>query len=113
MKTLRGPGIFLAQFSGDQAPFDSLKGLASWAASLGYVGIQIPTWDARLFDLALASASQTYCDEITGLCRDAGVAITEISTHLQGQLVEGRMHGDELALQMRADFGDGNTGVAA
>jgi sugar phosphate isomerase/epimerase len=96
MKTLRGPGIFLAQFSGDQAPFDSLKGLASWAASLGYVGVQIPTWDARLFDLALAAASQTYCDEIAGLCRDAGVAITEISTHLQGQLVAVHPALDEL-----------------
>ena len=79
MKTLRGPGIFLAQFSGEQAPFDSLKGLASWAASLGYVGVQIPTWDARLFDLALAAASQTYCDEIAGVCRDAGDVGVEVA----------------------------------
>jgi sugar phosphate isomerase/epimerase len=96
MKTLRGPGLFLAQFSGDQAPFDSLKGLVSWAANLGYVGVQIPTWDARFFDLALAAESQVYCDEIAGVCREAGVTLTEISTHLQGQLVAVHPALDEL-----------------
>src|SRR5689334_3794806 len=87
VKTLRGPGLFLAQFAGDSAPFDSLRSLAQWAAGLGYVGVQIPTWDARLFDLARAAESQTYCDEIAGTCKEAGIAITELSTHLQGQLV--------------------------
>lgn len=87
MRTLRGPGLFLAQFTGDHAPFDSLQGLAAWAAGLGYVGIQIPTCDVRLFDLARAAESQTYCDEVTGICRDAGVSLTELSTHLQGQLI--------------------------
>lgn len=87
MKTLRGPGIFLAQFIGDTAPYDSLVGLAHWAAGHGYVGIQVPTWDGRLFDLERAASSQTYCDELGGICRDAGVEITELSTHLQGQLV--------------------------
>jgi sugar phosphate isomerase/epimerase len=51
------------------------------------VGVQIPTWDARFFDLQRAAASQTYCDEVMGVCREAGVVITELSTHLQGQLV--------------------------
>ena len=87
MKTLRGPGIFLAQFVSDQAPFDSLRGMASWAAGLGYVGVQLPTWDARLFDLERAAGSQAYCEEISGVCREAGVTITELSTHLQGQLI--------------------------
>jgi sugar phosphate isomerase/epimerase len=87
MKTMKGPAIFLAQFAGDKAPFDSLKAIAGWAASLGYKGIQIPTWDGRLFDLDKASRSKTYCDEIAGACREAGVEITELSTHLQGQLV--------------------------
>jgi sugar phosphate isomerase/epimerase len=87
LKTMRGPGLFLAQFAADTPPFDSLGRLAAWAASLGYAGVQIPTWDSRLLDIGLAAESQTYCDEVAGICRDAGVAITELSTHLQGQLV--------------------------
>lgn len=87
MKTIKGPGIFLAQFAGDAAPFGSLESIAAWAAGLGYKGIQIPSWDARLFNLDLAADSQTYCDEITGMLADKGIAITELSTHLQGQLV--------------------------
>ena len=84
---MKGPAIFLAQFAGDEAPFNSLPNMARWAADLGYEGVQIPTWDARLIDLAKAADSQDYCDEIAGVCREAGVAITELSTHLQGQLV--------------------------
>ncbi|MFN3549762.1 MAG: sugar phosphate isomerase/epimerase family protein [Mesorhizobium sp.] len=84
---IKGPGIFLAQFAGDTAPFNSLSSIAQWAAGLGYEGVQIPTWDGRLFDLAKAAESQAYCDEVRGVCADAGVAITELSTHLQGQLV--------------------------
>jgi sugar phosphate isomerase/epimerase len=96
VKTIRGPALFLAQFVGERPPFDSLKGLVSWAAGVGYVGIQIPTWNPHLFDLALAADSQTYCDEITGVCREAGVSITELSTHLQGQLVAVHPAYDEL-----------------
>lgn len=87
MKTIKGPGIFLAQFAGDAAPFNSLEAIADWAAGLGYKGIQIPTWDARLFDLEQAAASKTYCDDIAGMLGDKGLQITELSTHLQGQLV--------------------------
>jgi sugar phosphate isomerase/epimerase len=96
MKTLRGPGIFLAQFVADEAPYNSLRAMAAWAAGLGYVGVQIPTTDARLFDLARAAESQTYCDEVAGICREAGVAITELSTHLQGQLIAVHPAYDEL-----------------
>jgi sugar phosphate isomerase/epimerase len=85
--TIRGPGIFLAQFAGDEAPFNTLAGMAQWAAGLGYTGVQIPTWDARLLDLARAAESQAYCDDLTGLLADHGLAVTELSTHLQGQLV--------------------------
>jgi sugar phosphate isomerase/epimerase len=87
MRTIKGPGVFLAQFAGDAAPFNSLPAIADYMAGLGYKGIQIPSWDERLFDLALAADSQTYCDEITGMLADKGLAITELSTHLQGQLV--------------------------
>lgn len=87
MKTIKGPGVFLAQFAGDAAPFNTLAGMAKWAAGLGFVGIQIPSWDGRLFDLKRAAESQSYCDEVLGVAADAGVAVTELSTHLQGQLV--------------------------
>jgi sugar phosphate isomerase/epimerase len=87
MKTIKGPGIFLAQFAGDEAPFNTLANLASWAADLGFVGVQIPTWDKRLFDLQRAAESQEYSDEILGTVRAAGLEVTELSTHLQGQLV--------------------------
>ncbi|WP_419910919.1 sugar phosphate isomerase/epimerase family protein [Hoeflea sp.] len=84
---IKGPAIFLAQFAGDEAPFNSLPSIAEWAASLGYEGIQIPSFDNRLFDLKLASESKNYCDDVKGQCAEAGVEITELSTHLQGQLV--------------------------
>jgi sugar phosphate isomerase/epimerase len=84
---MKGPAIFLAQFAGDESPFNELGSMAHWASSLGYKGVQIPTWDARLIDLERAASSKTYCDEIAGVCRDAGVEISELSTHLQGQLV--------------------------
>ncbi len=87
MKTIKGPGLFLAQFAGDAAPFNSWDAITKQAADWGYVGVQIPSWDARIFDLDKAATSQTYCDELTGTARDNGVAITELSTHLQGQLV--------------------------
>ena len=85
--TMKGPAIFLAQFAGEKAPFDSLGAIAKWAAGLGYQGIQIPSGDIRLLDLERAAASKAYCDEIAGICAEAGVAITELSTHIQGQLV--------------------------
>jgi sugar phosphate isomerase/epimerase len=87
MKTIKGPGIFLAQFAGDEAPFDSWESITRWAADCGYDGVQIPSWDARVFDLERAAESKEYCDEIAGVARANGVEITELSTHLQGQLV--------------------------
>jgi len=87
MKTIKGPGIFLAQFAGDEAPYNTLEGMAVWAAKLGFKGIQIPTWDKRLFDLQKAAETEGYCEDILGMAGRAGIAITELSTHLQGQLV--------------------------
>jgi len=86
MRTIKGPAIFLAQFMGDEVPFDNLAHLASWAAGLGFKGIQVPC-DARLIDLEQAATSQAYCDELRETVDNAGVTITELSTHLQGQLV--------------------------
>ncbi len=87
MKTIKGPAIFLAQFMGDEAPFNSLAGICKWAAELGYKGIQIPTWESRLIDLKTAAESKTYCDELKGKIAGYGLEISELSTHLQGQLV--------------------------
>ena len=87
MNTIKGPAIFLAQFLGDEAPFNSLDAICKWAASLGYKGIQLPTNDARLIDLEKAASSKTYCDELLGKVNAYGLQISELSTHLQGQLV--------------------------
>ena len=87
MKTMKGPALFLAQFAGDAAPFNSWKSITAWAAECGYAGVQVPSWDGRLFDLDRAATSKDYCDEVKFVAREAGVEITELSTHLQGQLV--------------------------
>ncbi|HIP80111.1 MAG TPA: sugar phosphate isomerase/epimerase [Kiloniellaceae bacterium] len=87
MKTIKGPAIFLAQFAGDEAPFNSLESIAGWASALGYKGVQMPSWDGRLFDLKKASESKDYCDEVKGVLASHGLELTELSTHLQGQLV--------------------------
>jgi len=87
LTTIKGPAIFLAQFAGDKAPFNSLDSITKWAAGLGFKGVQMPSWDGRLFDLKKAADSKTYCDEVKGIARQNGVEITELSTHLQGQLV--------------------------
>ena len=86
MKTIQGPAIFLAQFLGDEPPFDTLEHLAQWAAGLGYKGLQLPT-APRLFDLEQAAASQQYCDDVVALLARYGLQVTELSTHLQGQLI--------------------------
>ena len=96
MKTIKGPAIFLAQFLGDDAPFNKLESICKWAKSLGYIGVQIPTWDARCIDLKKAAESKTYADEIRGIVNDSGLEITELSTHLQGQLVAVHPAYDEL-----------------
>jgi sugar phosphate isomerase/epimerase len=87
MKTMKGPALFLAQFAGDDAPFNSLDAISQWSAGLGFKGLQIPSWDDRLIDLAKAAESKDYCDEIKGTLAKHGQEVTELSTHLQGQLV--------------------------
>ena len=87
MKTLKGPAIFLAQFMADEDPFDNIEAMAKWAAQLGFVGIQVPIGNPAFIDVAQAAASKDYCDELNGRVRESGVEITELSTHLEGQLV--------------------------
>ena len=87
MKTIKGPGIFIAQFIGDTAPYNDLKSICQWAKSLGFTGVQLPTLDDRFIDLKKAAESKTYADELKGVVNECGLEITELSTHLQGQLV--------------------------
>lgn len=87
MDSIQGPGIFLAQFIGDQPPFDTLPNLAQWCAGLGYQGVQIPTWDKRVFDLALAARSQAYCDDLRAMLAGLGLCVTELGAQIQGQLL--------------------------
>ena len=87
MKTIKGPALFLAQFMGGEAPFNSLDNICRWAASLGYKGVQIPTWEDRLVDLQKAAESKAYCDDLKGRVAEHGLEITELASHLQGQLV--------------------------
>jgi len=87
MQTIKGPGIFLAQFLSDKPPFNDLKTICQWAKNIGFVGVQIPTTDSRCINLRKAAESKTYADELKGLVNECGLEITELSTHLQGQLV--------------------------
>ena len=87
MTTIKGPGIFLAQFIGDTAPFNNLQSICLWAETLGFKGVQIPTLDPRFIDLQKAAESKTYADELKGTVNECGLEITELSTHLQGQMV--------------------------
>jgi len=87
MRTIKGPGLFLAQFATDSPPHNNLEDIARWAHGLGYKAVQIPSFDKRLFDLDKAFESETYCDEIKGKLSDIGIAISELSTHMQGQMV--------------------------
>lgn len=96
MKTIKGPAIFLAQFIGEQAPYNNLETISEWASTLGYKGVQVPTSDPAFFDMAKVAESKTYADEIKGKLLEKGIEITELSTHLQGQLVAVHPAYDEL-----------------
>ena len=87
MKTIKGPAVFLAQFVSDESPFTSLSEIAGWASDCGFKGVQIPSWDERLFNFELAAESSDYCDEVRGVLANHDIEVTELSTHLQGQLV--------------------------
>ncbi len=87
MTKIKGPAIFLAQFLGDEPPFDNLENISQWAADLGFAGVQIPTWDQRVIDLDRAAASKTYCDELKGKLHEIGVEVVELASYLQGQVL--------------------------
>jgi sugar phosphate isomerase/epimerase len=108
MKTIKGPAVFLAQFADDESPFNSLDAIGSWVAECGFKGVQVPSWDERLFDLATAAQSVDYCDEVKGTLAAHNVEITELSTHLQGQLVAVHPAYDEMFDGFAAEHVRGN-----
>jgi sugar phosphate isomerase/epimerase len=87
VRTIKGPALLIAQLAADRSPFNNLPAIAKWAAGLGYKGLQLPSSDTRFMDLRRCAESQTYADEITGVLKERGLAVTELVTALQGQLV--------------------------
>lgn len=87
MARIKGPGIFLPQFLRNEAPYDNLGNIGRWVAGLGYKGIQVPSWDSRVFDLDTAVESQAYCDDYNARLAGIGLQVTELSAHLQGQVL--------------------------
>ncbi|NOU49135.1 sugar phosphate isomerase/epimerase [Pseudoalteromonas sp. JBTF-M23] len=108
MNKIKGPAIFLAQFISKEAPFNSLRGLCEWASGLGYKAIQVPTSNPEIFDLEKAAQSQQYCDEVTGIATEYGLTISELSTHLQGQLIAVHPAYDEMFDNFAAEHVKGN-----
>ncbi len=87
MHQIKGPAIFLAQFAEDTHPFDNWQSICQWASNIGFSAVQVPSWDQRFINLALAADSKDYCDQLIGTAAEYGIQISELSTHLQGQLV--------------------------
>lgn len=87
MKTIKGPAIFLAQFAGEQTPFNTLDNICGWAADLGYKGVQIPTWVSAFIDVEKAATSKSYADDLNATADKHGIVITELASHIIGQLV--------------------------
>ena len=87
MKSIKGPALFLGQFVSDIAPFNSWDSITKWAAECGYIGVQVPSWAGNIFNLEIAAKSKDYCDEFRGVASSNGIEVTELSSHLQGQLV--------------------------
>ena len=87
MGSIQGPAVFLAQFIRDEEPFNNIKSIGGWFAEMGYRGVEVPAWDARVFDLDRAAESKTYCDDYRGLLSDLGLVPTEFAGYLQGQVL--------------------------
>jgi len=87
MNKIKGPGIFLAQFLREKPPYNSLEGIIPWVVKLGYQGVQIPSWDKRIFDLETAAGSKSYCDDYKGQLAGKQVELIELASYLQGQVL--------------------------
>jgi sugar phosphate isomerase/epimerase len=87
MPSIKGPAICLAQFLRDEEPYNNLENIGKWVAGLGYKGVQVPSWDGRVFDRDLAAESKTYCDEYNGKLQEMGLEVTELGGFLAGQVL--------------------------
>ena len=87
MGSIKGPAICLAQFLRDEEPYNNLENIGKWVAGLGYKGVQVPSWDGRVFDRDLAAESKTYCDEYNGKLQEMGLEVTELGGFLAGQVL--------------------------
>ncbi|UZF95409.1 sugar phosphate isomerase/epimerase family protein [Bosea sp. NBC_00550] len=87
MRTIKGPGLFIAQFIDANEQLSTLDGMCAWAAGLGFRGLQVPTWQSHMFDLARAAESQTYCDEFLGTLAKHGLELTELTCQRHGHLL--------------------------
>ena len=84
-RQIKGPGIFLAQFIGENPPFNNLQNIAEWSSFLGFKGIQIPIWDSRVINLDQASQSKAYCENLKGMLAEKNLEVIELAAYLQGQ----------------------------
>ena len=87
MPKMKGPAILLAQFMRDEKPYNNIENIGRWVAGLGYVGVQIPTWDKRIIDLDRAAQSKTYCDDYKGKLKEIGLEPSELGGYLAGQVL--------------------------
>ena len=85
--TMKGPGVFLSQFIGDGAPFNTLAGLAGWASGIGFRGVMVPTHDARILDVDAVADSPALADELRGLLAHHGLVLSELAAHRFGWLL--------------------------
>src|SRR5687767_16002031 len=87
LASIQGPALFLAQFIRDEPPFNTFSGLCRWAVELGYRGVQVPAWEARLIDLDEAAESAAYCDDWRAKLELHGLTLTELNGALAGQVL--------------------------
>ena len=84
-RTIRGPGLFIGQFIGEHPPFDTLEGIAGFAAGLGFEALQIPVHDPRILDPACVDEAG-YVGSILGVLERHGLVVSEVSAHRAGQM---------------------------
>jgi sugar phosphate isomerase/epimerase len=87
MQTIKGPGLFIAQFVDADARLGTLEGIAAFAAECGFTALQMPTFYPKIFDLEQAAQSQSYCDDVRGTLSNYGLRISELTSQRQGHLM--------------------------
>jgi len=86
MRTVRGSGVLLSQYAGDEPPFDTLPTISRWAHQCGFAAVQLPAHGGRFIDITKAAKSSSYCEEVKGQAAEAGLVLSDMVSHIQGQL---------------------------